>query len=123
MASGTAEQDDQGAPRAAPDFDPLALAKALLRSVGSGALATLDPQGAPFSSLTTVATDMDGRPLLLLSRLAAHTAHLEADGRASLGEKARGATPAPLVLARIAQSIFHAEKITLGTAGSPAGFL
>jgi hypothetical protein len=27
------------------------------------------------------------------------------------------------VLAELAQSIFHAEKITLGTAGSPAGFL
>ena len=84
MASGTPEPDDQEAPRAVRDFDPLALAKALLRSVGSGALATLDPQGAPFSSLTAVATDVDGRPLLLLSRLAAHTSHLENDARASL---------------------------------------
>ena len=84
MASGTAEQEDEGAQRAAPEFDALALAKTLLRSVGSGALATLDAQGAPFSSLTSVATDADGRPLLLLSRLAAHTGHLEADARASL---------------------------------------
>jgi putative heme iron utilization protein len=84
MASGTAEQEDEGAQRAAPAFDALALAKTLLRSVSAGALATLDAQGAPFSSLTSVATDVDGRPLLLLSRLAAHTGHLEADARASL---------------------------------------
>jgi len=84
MASGSAEQGDEGAARPAPDFDPLALAKSLLRSAGSGALATLDPQGAPFASLTTVATDTDGRPLFLLSRLASHTRHLEADTRASL---------------------------------------
>jgi len=80
MASGTAEQEGKGV----PEFDPLALAKALLRSVGSAALATLDAQGAPFASLTTVATDADGRPLFLLSRLAAHTGHLDADARASL---------------------------------------
>lgn len=84
MASGTVEQGDESAGRAIPEFDALGLAKALLRSVGSGALATLDAQGAPFSSLTSVATDVDGRPLLLLSRLAAHTGHLEADARASL---------------------------------------
>jgi heme iron utilization protein len=84
MATGTAGQEGAGAPRAAPDFDALSLAKTLLRSVGSGALATLDAQGAPFSTLTTVATDTDGRPLLLLSQLAAHTRHLAADSRASL---------------------------------------
>ena len=84
MTTGTAGQEGAGAPRPAPDFDALSLAKTLLRSVGSGALATLDAQGAPFSTLTTVATDTDGRPLLLLSQLAAHTRHLAADSRASL---------------------------------------
>ena len=84
MASKTDEQGDRRAARASPEFDASGLAKALLRSTGSGALATLEPQGAPFSSLTSVATDIDGRPLLLLSRLAAHTGHLEADPRASL---------------------------------------
>ena len=84
MASRTGEQGDEGLDRASPQFDALSLAKALLRSAGSGALATLDAQGAPFSSLSSVATDVDGRPLLLLSRLAAHTGHLEADPRASL---------------------------------------
>jgi putative heme iron utilization protein len=68
----------------APEFDAKSLAKALLRSASTGALATLDASGAPFATLTTVATDADGRPLLLLSRLAAHTRHLDADPRASL---------------------------------------
>ncbi len=77
-------RDEAAARPAAPEFDPKSLAKEVLRSATTGALATLDAGGAPFSSLTTVATDADGRPLLLLSRLAGHTRHLEADARASL---------------------------------------
>lgn len=65
-------------------FEPLAEAKRLLRSVRAGALATLTGGGDPFSSLVTVATDHDGAPLLLVSRLSAHTRHLEEDGRCSL---------------------------------------
>ena len=65
-------------------FEPLVEAKRLLRSVRAGALATLTGSGDPFSSLVTVATDHDGAPLLLVSRLSSHTRHLEADGRCSL---------------------------------------
>ncbi len=69
----------------APDFDPRAVAKALLRLARSGALATIDRNtGHPFASLVNVATDIDGSPLILISRLATHTANLEQDGRASL---------------------------------------
>jgi putative heme iron utilization protein len=68
-----------------PDFDAIPLAKHLLRSVRAGALATLDRDaGYPFASLATVATDCDGSPLLLMSRLAAHTGNLERDPRASI---------------------------------------
>lgn len=67
------------------DFDAAGMARTLLRTVRAGALATIDRDtGAPFVSLVTVATDADGSPLLLLSRLAAHTGHLDADPRASL---------------------------------------
>ena len=73
----------EGAP--APDFDPRAVAKALLRATRSGTLATIDRNtGHPFASLVNVATDVDGSPLILISRLATHTANLEQDGRASL---------------------------------------
>ena len=72
-------------PRPAPDFDGVALAQHLLRTVRAGALATLDRgEGYPFASLVTVATDVDGSPLLLMSRLSAHTLNLEADARASI---------------------------------------
>jgi putative heme iron utilization protein len=69
----------------APDFDPKAVAKGLLRATRAGALATIDRNtGHPFASLVNVATDVDGSALILVSRLSTHTANLEADGRASL---------------------------------------
>jgi heme iron utilization protein len=67
------------------NFEPVAEARLLLRRIRAGALATLDhADGAPFASLVNVATDFDGAPLLLLSKLAAHRANIEADARISL---------------------------------------
>src|SRR5271168_826763 len=69
----------------AAGFDPIAVAKDLLRTTRAGTLATLDRNtGHPFASLVNVASDSDGAPLILISRLATHTANLEVDGRASL---------------------------------------
>src|SRR5579862_2406645 len=69
----------------APDFDPQSIAKALARTVRAGALATIDRNtGHPFASLVNVATDVDGSPSILISRLSTHTANLESDGRASV---------------------------------------
>jgi heme iron utilization protein len=71
--------------RSQEDFDPAALAKELLRTTRAGALATLDRNtGHPFCSLVNVATDADGAPIILISRLAVHTANLDADPRASV---------------------------------------
>jgi putative heme iron utilization protein len=67
------------------DFNPIAVAKGLLRSIRSGALATLDRNtGHPFCSLVNVATDVDGSPLILVSQLSTHTANIEVDPRASV---------------------------------------
>lgn len=67
------------------DFRPLDVAKSLLRATRAGTLATLDRNsGHPFASLVNVASDVDGAPLILVSKLATHTANLECDGRASL---------------------------------------
>jgi putative heme iron utilization protein len=88
---------------AADDFNPSRSAKRLLREAGRGALATLSPGGAPYASLVTVATAMDGAPILLLSRLARHTANVGADPRVSLlleGERERD----PLEGARVSLS-------------------
>jgi heme iron utilization protein len=69
----------------APDFDPKSVAQYLLRTTRAGALATIDRNtGHPFASLVNVATDADGAPLILISRLSTHTANLEIDGRASV---------------------------------------
>jgi putative heme iron utilization protein len=69
----------------APDFDPQSVAKGLLRATRAGSLATIDRNsGHPFASLVNLATDIDGSPLILVSRLSTHTANLEKDGRASV---------------------------------------
>jgi putative heme iron utilization protein len=67
------------------DFDPRLAARGLLREGRSGALATLMVgSGDPYCSLVNVATDTDGAPLLLISRLAVHTRNILSDARVSL---------------------------------------
>ena len=59
-------------------------AKGLLREARSAALATLGPDGHPSASLVGLATDIDCTPVILISSLAAHTANIAGDPRASL---------------------------------------
>lgn len=66
-------------------FDAVAMARQVLRTGRTGALATLDPaSGFPLATLVNVATDVDGTPLLLASRLSLHRRNFEADPRASI---------------------------------------
>lgn len=67
-----------------PPYDGLPDAKRLLRMIRAGSLATLEPGGTPFASLVSVATLVDGQPILLVSELSTHTQHLRVDGRCSL---------------------------------------
>jgi putative heme iron utilization protein len=68
-----------------PDFGPAKAVRSLLRRSRQGALATLMAgSGDPYCSLVNVASDSDGSPILLISRLALHTKNLLADARASL---------------------------------------
>ena len=91
------------------DFAPKEVAKTLLRGIRAGTLATLDRNtGHPFASLVNVATDADGSPMILVSRLSTHTANIEVDGRASilLAETGKGdplAHPRLTVLGRMTQ--------------------
>ena len=73
-------------------FDARGLARHLLRTIRAGALATCDGarDGHPLATLVSLATDIDGAPLLLLSQLSAHRTNLERDPRASLLLAARG---------------------------------
>ena len=67
------------------DTEALDLARSLLRGTPTGSLGSLDPtDGAPFTSLVTVATDLDGSPLILVSTLSTHTQALMADPRCSV---------------------------------------
>lgn len=67
-----------------PEYDAIGEARRLLRTIRAGALATLDSKGFPFATLVNVATAHDGAPILLMSKLAAHTRNLEQRPQASI---------------------------------------
>jgi len=85
-------------------------ARQLLRSRRSATMATAlaSDGGRPYASLITVACDVDGSPILLLSDLSDHSRNLAADPRASLlfedaGRRANPQTgPRLTLLGRIA---------------------
>ncbi|MBB4291105.1 hypothetical protein GGE16_003164 [Rhizobium leguminosarum] len=84
---------DQPSPLRETDDDARKLARVLLRSARHAAIAVLDPEtGFPFASRVLVATDIDGTPVILVSKLSAHTRALARDPRASLlaGEPGKG---------------------------------
>src|ERR1700721_3765476 len=67
------------------DFNPVKLAQSRLRRTRQGALATLMAgSGDPYCWLVNVASDADGAPILLISRLALHTRNILGDSRVSL---------------------------------------
>lgn len=64
----------------------------LIREARFAALATLNEAGAPYASLVAVSADEEGRPTLLISKLALHTRNIARDIRVSLLVSAFGAT-------------------------------
>jgi heme iron utilization protein len=66
------------------DSEAIALALGLVRASPFASLASLSSDGFPLSTLTSVATDIDGAPIILVSRLSGHTGNLLADPRCSL---------------------------------------
>ena len=61
-------------------------ARRLLRARRFGALSTISKRfgGHPFGSIVPFMLDHQGRPLILISRLAEHTKNIDADTRVSL---------------------------------------
>ena len=58
--------------------EAIRLAKTLIRTARYGTLATIDNKtGAPNATRVGVGTDIDGAPIILISRLAAHTPALK----------------------------------------------
>lgn len=89
-----------------PDFSPVsetrALARTMVRAALKGSLGTLlQSTGHPYASLLLVATEPDGTPVFLISKLALHTKNLASDARASLLVDATGTDADPMAGARI----------------------
>lgn len=82
------------------DDDARQLARALIREAPSASLATLSRDGWPLATLTSVGVDVDGTPLILVSRLSGHTVNLLHEARVSL-LFARGGKGDPLAHPRI----------------------
>jgi heme iron utilization protein len=79
------DSEPQAQTPASMQDEAAAAARRLVRTALKASLATLDREtGHPYPSLVLVATEPDGSPILLLSRLALHTRNLEADGRAAI---------------------------------------
>jgi len=79
-----------------------AAARSLVRTRPVASLATLEiGSGCPYASLVTVATETDGSPIILISKLAWHTRNLEADPRASILFCADAGSGDPLNLGRV----------------------
>jgi putative heme iron utilization protein len=77
-------------------------ARGMVRAALKGALATVHKvSGHPYASLVLTATDADGTPILLISKLALHTQNLAADPRASLLIDATGTEASPMEGARV----------------------
>jgi heme iron utilization protein len=76
-------------------------ARRLMRAARTATLATLLDDGTPYASLVKPASDMAGRPIVFVSRLAWHTRNLQADGRASLLFAAPAGDRDPLEAARV----------------------
>ncbi|ANK73338.1 MULTISPECIES: HugZ family protein [Ensifer] len=76
------------------DNEARTLARTLLRGARSASLAAIEPEsgGFPFVSRVLVGMDVDGVPVILISKLSTHTQALLADARASLltGEPGKG---------------------------------
>ena len=93
---------DESSGQAAKPAEPAQASRRLIRTGLKASLATLDrATGHPYASLILVATEPDGTPVFLISRLALHTRNLEMDSRASLLLDGTGGLGDPLTGGRL----------------------
>jgi heme iron utilization protein len=100
---GDAEMYTRSMTTPSPSEAAVGAARALLAAESVGVLSTISVHrpGFPYGSVTPYALSARGEPLLLLSRLAAHTKNLLADPRASLFVGDRSAAEDPQAGARV----------------------
>ena len=97
--------DKSPSARPAEADDTARAARRLVRTALKGSLATLDREtGHPYASLILVATEPNGAPIFLISRLALHTRNLEKDPRASVLIDGTGGLGDPLTGGRLTLS-------------------
>jgi putative heme iron utilization protein len=97
--------DKSPSARPAEADDTARAARRLVRTALKGSLATLDREtGHPYASLILVATEPNGAPIFLISRLALHTRNLEKDSRASVLIDGTGGLGDPLTGGRLTLS-------------------
>lgn len=78
-------QDDKKDVLLETTADAVREARTLIRTARSGSIATIEPgTGWPIATRVGVSTDFDGAPIILTSKLAAHTRALLDDPRCSL---------------------------------------
>lgn len=102
--AGTVGGTEPGTPRSPPtaQLSPGEAARLIMRRALKASLATLEAAtGHPYASLVTIATDVDGTPLFLISTLALHTKNLASDVRASLLFDGTDAAGDPLAGGRV----------------------
>lgn len=87
-----------------------ALARGLMEEALTAALAVVGPDGAPVVTRIAFGLGVDGKPLSLLSDIAAHTKALEAEPRASMLVGEPGPTGDPLTHPRLTLQV-RAEMV------------
>ena len=94
--------DEATSGQPATPTEPAPASRRLIRTALKASLATLDrATGHPYASLILVATEPDGAPVFLISRLALHTRNLQEDPRASLLIDGTGGLGDPLTGGRL----------------------
>ncbi len=98
--------------------DSIEAARRLLAHTGSAALGTINPDGSPLVTLVAMSSMADGAPLLLLSRLAAHTQNILRSPIASLLVQGAGKDPDPMRAPRLSLNgnVVGLEKDEIATA-------
>lgn len=69
---------------AARPIEAIRVARTLLRTSRVTTLATLDPGGYPYSTVTNLIVGLDGVPVVFMTGLAVHARNIEADPRVSM---------------------------------------
>ena len=69
---------------AARPIEAICVARTLLRTTRVTTLATLDPGGYPYSTVTNLIVEPDGVPVVFMTGLAIHARNIEADPRVSI---------------------------------------